>query len=156
MEKRKPSNTAGGNVTWCSHYENSIEVHLKKKKKLKIKLPWKSKCYSLSHVWLFAAPLTAAHQAPLSMEFSRQEYWSGVPFFSWDLRNPGIEPTSPPSNALKVNSWPTEGPGKPWNTTRHVFVFCFFFIILRICLFYNPGIALYNSGIFILMNKHRK
>ena len=37
MEKRKPSNTAGGNVTWCSHYENSIEVHLKKKKKTKNK-----------------------------------------------------------------------------------------------------------------------
>ena len=35
---------------------------------------------SLSHVWLFANPWTVAHQAPLSMEFSRQEYWSGLPF----------------------------------------------------------------------------
>ena len=34
----------------------------------------------LSHVWLFATPWTRAHQAPLSMEFSRQEYWSGLPF----------------------------------------------------------------------------
>ena len=37
------------------------------------------KVKSLSHVWLFATPWTAAHQAPLSMGFSRQEYWSGVP-----------------------------------------------------------------------------
>ena len=34
----------------------------------------------LSHVWLFETPTTVAHQAPLSMEFSRQEYWSGLPF----------------------------------------------------------------------------
>ena len=42
---------------------------------------WKSKVKvkSLSHVWLFATPWTAAHQAPPSMGFSRQEYWSGVP-----------------------------------------------------------------------------
>ena len=40
---------------------------------------------------LFAAPWTVAHQAPLSMEFSRQEYWSGLP---GDLSDPGIEPMS--------------------------------------------------------------
>ena len=40
---------------------------------------WKGKAKSLSHVRLFATPWTAAHQAPLSMGFSRQEYWSGVP-----------------------------------------------------------------------------
>ena len=40
---------------------------------------WKVKGKSLSHVWLFATPWTAAYQAPLSMGFSRQEYWSGVP-----------------------------------------------------------------------------
>ena len=39
---------------------------------------WKVKVKSLSHVWLFATPWTAAYQAPPSMEFSRQEYWSGV------------------------------------------------------------------------------
>ena len=38
------------------------------------------KVKSLSRVWLFATPWTAAHQAPLSMGFSRQEYWSGLPF----------------------------------------------------------------------------
>ena len=41
---------------------------------------WKMKVKSLSHVQLFATPWTAAHQAPLPMGFSRQEYWSGVPF----------------------------------------------------------------------------
>ena len=40
---------------------------------------WKVKVKSLSRVRLFATPWTAAHQAPLSMGFSRQEYWSGVP-----------------------------------------------------------------------------
>ena len=43
---------------------------------------WKVKVKSLSHVHLLATPLTAAHQAPLSMGFSRQEYWSGVPLSS--------------------------------------------------------------------------
>ena len=40
---------------------------------------WKVKVKSLSRVWLFATPWTAAYQAPLSMGFSRQEYWSGMP-----------------------------------------------------------------------------
>ena len=40
---------------------------------------WKVKVKSLSHVWLLATPWTAAYQAPPSMGFSRQEYWSGVP-----------------------------------------------------------------------------
>ena len=40
---------------------------------------WKVKVKSLSHVWLFETPWTAAYQAPPSMGFSRQEYWSGVP-----------------------------------------------------------------------------
>ena len=50
----------------------------------------------LSHVQIFATPWTVAHQAPLFMGFSRQEYWSGLPFPSaGDLPNPGIEPESP-------------------------------------------------------------
>ena len=40
---------------------------------------WKVKVKSLSHVWLFETPWTAAHQAPQPVGFSRQEYWSGVP-----------------------------------------------------------------------------
>ena len=55
-----------------------------------------------SHVWLFATPWTVAHQAPLSMGFSRQEYWSGLPCPPpGDLPNPGTKPTSlmPPALA---------------------------------------------------------
>ena len=54
------------------------------------------KVKSLSRVQLFATPWTVAYQAPLSMGFSRQEYWSGLPFPSpGDLPDPGIEPRSP-------------------------------------------------------------
>ena len=44
---------------------------------------WKVKVRSLSSVWLLATPWTAAYQAPPSMGFSRQEYWSGVPLLNW-------------------------------------------------------------------------
>ena len=55
----------------------------------------------LSHVWLFEAPWTVAHQAPLPMEFSEQKYWSGVPFpILGDLPAPGIKPVSLVSPAL--------------------------------------------------------
>ena len=58
-----------------------------------------------------ATPWTVAHQAPLSMGFSRQEYWSGLPFPSpEDLPNLGIEPGSP---ALQADSLPTELQGEP-------------------------------------------
>ena len=63
---------------------------------------------SLSRIRLFAAPWTAAFQAPLSMGFSRQEYWSGLPFPPpGDLPNPGIEPASP---ALAGRFFTTEPP----------------------------------------------
>jgi len=53
--------------------------------------------------------LTVACQAPLSMGFSRQEYWSGLSFSSpGDLPNPGIKPVSPMSPALQMDSLPTE------------------------------------------------
>ena len=56
-------------------------------------------------------PWAVAYQAPLSMEFSRQEYWSGLPFPSpGDLPNPGIEPRSP---ALQADTLLSEPPGKP-------------------------------------------
>ena len=62
---------------------------------------------SLSHVRLFATPWTVAYQASLSMEFSRQEYWSGFPFPSpWDLPNPGIKPGSPALEADALTSEP--------------------------------------------------
>ena len=68
---------------------------------------------SLSHVQLFVTPLTVAHQAPLSTEFSRQEYWSRLPFPSLeDLTNPGIEPTSLAYPVLAGRFFTTELPEK--------------------------------------------
>ena len=70
------------------------------------------KCQSLSHVQLFVTPWTVAHQVSLSMEFSRQEFWGGLPFPSpGNLPNPKIEPRSP---ALQADSLPSESPGKPF------------------------------------------
>ena len=55
-------------------------------------------------------PWTVTHQAPPSMEFSRQKYWSGLPFLSpGDLPDPGIEPGSP---TLQADALPSESPGK--------------------------------------------
>ena len=69
---------------------------------------------SLSHVPLFATPRTVAHQAPLSMGFSRQEYWRGVPFPTpGDLPDPGVEPKSLSFPALAGRFFTTEPPGKP-------------------------------------------
>ena len=66
---------------------------------------------SLSRALLFATPWTVACQAPLSMGFSRQEYWSGLPFPSpGDLPDPGIEHGSP---TLHEDSFPSQPPGKP-------------------------------------------
>jgi len=70
-----------------------------------------SPCVSFSRVQIFVIPWTVALQAPLFMEFSRQEYWSGLPFPSpGDLPDPGIESMSP---ALQADSLPSEPPGKP-------------------------------------------
>ena len=75
------------------------------------------KMKSLSRVLLFATPWTVAYQAPPSMEFSRQEYWSGLPYPSpGDLPDPGIEPGSP---AFQADALPAEPPGKPWHVPTH-------------------------------------
>ena len=80
-----------------------ISIPILKIRKLRQLIPWEK---SLSHVRLFATPWTVAYQAPQSMEFSRQEYWSGLPFPSQgDLPNPGIEPGSP---ALQADALPSE------------------------------------------------
>ena len=68
----------------------------------------------LSHVWLFATPWTVAGQVPLPMEFSRQEYWSGLPFRSpGNIPDPGIKPASLVSSALAGRFFTTVPPGKP-------------------------------------------
>ena len=78
--------------------QESMEATFEHKVKVKMK--------SLTHVWLFATPWALAYQAPPSMEFSRQEYWSWLPFPSpEDLPDPGIEPRSP---ALQADALPSE------------------------------------------------
>ena len=78
---------------------------------------------SLSRVQLFIAPWTIAYQAPLSMRFSRQEYWSGLPLPSLaDLPNPGIEPRSP---TLQADTLPSEPPGKPHTLSKNKIIFLF-------------------------------
>ena len=73
------------------------------------------KVKSLSRVRLFAAPWTVAHQASPSMGFSRQEYWSGLPFPSpGDLPHPGIEPRSP---VLQADTLPSEPPWSLFSAT---------------------------------------
>ena len=77
----------------------------------KLGLEKAEKVKSLSWVRLFATPWTVAHQARPSMGFSRQEYWSGLPFPSpGDLPNPWIEPQSP---TLQTDALTSEPPGKP-------------------------------------------
>ena len=67
-----------------------------------------------SCVWLLATPWTVAHQAPLSMGFSQQEYWSGLLVPPPEgLPNPGIKPTSSASPALAGGFFTTLPPGKP-------------------------------------------
>ena len=85
-------------------------VHRQAHGHLKVKV----KVKSLSHVQLFATPWTVALQAPLSMGFSRQENWSGLPFPSpGDLPDPGIKPESPVSPVLAGQFFITVLPGKP-------------------------------------------
>ena len=93
----------------CSYYSSTLS--------LDITLLWYTLSFSvkvkvklLSRVRLFATPWTAAYQAPLSMRFSRQECWSGLPFPSLgDLPDPVIEPGSP---ALQADALSSEPPGK--------------------------------------------
>ena len=69
------------------------------------------RCFS--HVQLFATPWTVARQAPLSVGFSRQEYWSGLPWPpTGDLPDSGIKPVSPASSALPGGSLTLMPPGK--------------------------------------------
>ena len=68
----------------------------------------------LSRVQFFVTSWTVARQAPLSMGFSRQEYWSGLPFLPpGDLPNSKIESVSPVVPSFQANSLLLEPPGKP-------------------------------------------
>ena len=75
-------------------------------------MPCMISCFS--SVWLLATLWTVAYQAPLSMEFFRQEYWSGLPYPPpGDLPNPGIKPASPSTPSLQANSLPLSHWGSP-------------------------------------------
>ena len=92
---------------------------------------------SLSRVRLFVTPRTVAYQDPQSMGFSRQEYWSGVPFPSpGDLPNPEIEPRSP---TLQADALPSELPGKPifnfFQQRLTVFIVQVFTSLVRLLIF---------------------
>ena len=72
-------------------------------------------------------PMDCTYQAPLSLGFSRQEYWSRLPFPSpGDLPYPGIEPGSP---ALQTESLLSELPGKPLRTC----CYCYYCSVLKSC-----------------------
>ena len=82
------------------------------------------KVKSLSHVQLFVTPWTVASQAPQSMEFSRQEYWSGFPFPSpGDLPDPGIKPGSP---TLQADALPSEP------TTSFIYIYIYIYIYINL------------------------
>ena len=77
---------------------------------LKLRVSGSKYCWSLIPVQIFVTRWTVACQAPLSMEFFRQENWSGLPFLSpGDLPNPGVESGSP---ALQADSSSSEPSGK--------------------------------------------
>ena len=89
---------------------NQIYKLLHSKVKVKVK--------SLSRVRLFATPRTVAYQSPQSMEFSSQEYWSGLPFPSpGDLPHPGIKPRSPWVAGRCFTVWATREAKKATNKT---------------------------------------
>ena len=80
----------------------------------------KVKVKSLSRVRLFATPWTVARQAPLSVGFSRQEYWSWLPFPSpGDLPDTGIKPRSPTLQAESLPFEPLGAPVKPWRQAEN-------------------------------------
>ena len=96
----------GRNVKWKTFY--TVKEIIPKVKK-------QSMLSCFSHVRLFATPWTVACQAPLSMGFSRQEYWSRLPCPPpGDLPKPWTELASLTSSALADNSLPLAPPGKPW------------------------------------------
>ena len=91
--------------------------------------PGKVKVKSLSPVRLFATLWTVAYQAPPSMGFSRQGYWSGLSFSSpGDLANPGIEPGSP---TLQADALTSEPPGKPEPPARSLHIYVTLWEVIR-------------------------
>ena len=99
---------------WKNSYSFILYINTSSSKTWKIK--WSNVRWGIFRLWkllscvqLFVIPWTIVCQAPLSMEFSRQEYWSELPFPSpWDLPNPGIEPGFPALHADSLTSEPRD------------------------------------------------
>ena len=92
----------------------------------------------LSRVWLYVTPWTVGRQAPLSMGFSRQEYWNGLPCLSpGDFPHPGIEPRSP---TLQADSLPSDPPGKTHVTLCAIKCFASMIKLKILSLGHHPGI----------------
>ena len=102
---------------------------------------------SLSRVRLFVTPWTVARQAPLSMEFSRQKYWSRLPLPPpGDLPDPGIEPRSP---ALQADALSSEPPGKP----HILYQFSAVQLLSPVCNPMDCSMPLYIKAIFTFIYK---
>ena len=123
QEHKRGTSTAPDSARSCSHDTKLPEIHSHIRRLISTfhhartslvqgpPLLMGTGAQSLSHVQLFEIPWTVAFQAPLFMGFSRQEYWSGLPFPpAGDLPDPGIKPTSP---ALAGGFFSTRPPGKP-------------------------------------------
>ena len=118
-------------------FDNRIRRTWSVLSKIMTSMKVKVKVKSLSHVQLFATPWTVTYQAPWSMGFSRQEYWSELPFpFPGDLPNPGIEPGSP---ALQIDALPSEPLGKP-NSNKFERCHWFKYVALIISLVFSNNL----------------
>ena len=109
----------------------------------------------LNCILLFATPWTVAHQAPLSMEFSRQEYWSGLPFPTpGHLPDPGIKPTSLESPALAGGFLTTEPLGKPYHgiTAIQFFLFILWLLALVSCCYWLLSLSVSCFVLLILFS----
>ena len=85
-----------------------------------------------SSVWLFATLWTVDHQAPLSLELSRWEYWSGMPCPSWgDGPNLSTESVSPVSPALQADSLPTETLGRLLVCKEDIYIYIYLYLYLH-------------------------
>ena len=118
--------------------------------------------YVLSHVCLFLIPWTVSHQAPLFMEFSRQEYWSGLLFPSpGNLPDPGIEPGSP---VLQADLYQLSYKGSPCSVVSFIKSICIIFqafqmpnnmyfsavqSLIHVQLFVTPWIAAHQASLSI-------
>ena len=87
---------------------------------------------AVAQLCLTVSPWTVARQTSLSMGFSRQEYWNGLPYPSpGDLPNPGIKPVSPAALALASRFFTAEPPGKPMSIYIYIYLYIYIYILFH-------------------------